>query len=132
LPHQPQRAKALERELARIDRVRDVLELAFPFPSHWVERIADDTLVCRCEEIGAGQARQAVDDFALVEINRLKAVSRIGMGRCQGRVCGAAAAELVAAVAGRNIDAVGRLRAQAPVKPLPLDLAHDGGLEAAE
>jgi NADPH-dependent 2,4-dienoyl-CoA reductase/sulfur reductase-like enzyme len=132
LPHQPERAKALERELARIGRVRDVLELAFPFPSHWVERMADDTLVCRCEEIDAGEARQMVRDFVLVEINRLKAVSRIGMGRCQGRVCGAAAAELVAGVTEQNIDAVGRLRAQAPVKPLPLCLAPDARWEAAE
>ena len=68
----------------------------------------------------------------IAEINRLKAVSRIGMGRCQGRVCAAAAAELLAAASGRNIAAVGRLRAQPPVKPLPIGLVQHDGREAAE
>ncbi|UFZ07763.1 NAD(P)/FAD-dependent oxidoreductase [Bradyrhizobium ontarionense] len=120
LPHDSSRAAVLERELQRIDRLRDVLEAAFPYPSHWGGDIADDTLLCRCEEISAGEARRAVSDFSLTEINRLKAVTRIGMGRCQGRMCGAAAAELLAAQTRRDIGAVGRLRAQAPIKPIPL------------
>ncbi|CCD84116.1 oxidoreductase (Pyridine nucleotide-disulphide subunit) [Bradyrhizobium sp. ORS 285] len=120
LPHDAARATALEHTLARIDRLRDALEAAFPFPAHWADGIADDTLLCRCEEISAGEARRAIDDFALTEMNRLKAVTRIGMGRCQGRMCGAAAAELLAAQARRDIGAVGRLRAQAPIKPIPL------------
>jgi NADPH-dependent 2,4-dienoyl-CoA reductase/sulfur reductase-like enzyme len=123
LPYDAARAAALGRMLQRIDRLRDVLEAAFPYPAHWADEIADDTLLCRCEEISAGAARQTIGDFALVELNRLKAVSRIGMGRCQGRVCGAAAAELLAGETGRDIGAVGRLRAQAPIKPLPFALA---------
>ncbi|WP_315787550.1 MULTISPECIES: NAD(P)/FAD-dependent oxidoreductase [unclassified Bradyrhizobium] len=120
LPHEAARAAALEHTLARIDRLRDALEAAFPFPAHWADGIADDTLLCRCEDISAGEARRAIDDFALTEMNRLKAVTRIGMGRCQGRMCGVAAAELLAAQANRDIGAVGRLRAQAPIKPIPL------------
>ncbi|MFN5411134.1 (2Fe-2S)-binding protein, partial [Bradyrhizobium sp.] len=77
-------------------------------------------LLCRCEEISAGDARRAIAQFSLTEMNRLKAVTRIGMGRCQGRMCGAAAAELLAAQTRRDIGAVGRLRAQAPIKPIPL------------
>ena len=83
-------------------------------PDGWTDWLRPDTLLCRCEEISAGEARQAIKDFALRELNRLKAVSRIGMGRCQGRVCGAAAAELLANETGRDIGAVGRLRALAP------------------
>ncbi|MGJ4928990.1 FAD-dependent oxidoreductase [Bradyrhizobium sp. HKCCYLS2038] len=114
------RAASLERTLARIDRLRVALEAAFPYPAHWADDIADDTLLCRCEEISAGDARRAIADFALTEINRLKAVTRVGMGRCQGRMCGAAAAELLAAQARHDIGAVGRLRSQAPIKPIPL------------
>ncbi len=53
-----------------------------------------------------------------IEANRAKAFSRVGMGRCQGRYCGEAAAEVIAAASGVATEAVGRLRAQAPVKPL--------------
>lgn len=40
------------------------------------------------------------------------------MGRCQGRFCGLPAAELIAAELNMPLDQVGRLRAQAPAKPL--------------
>lgn len=123
LPYAPQRAAVLDAERARIDRFRDVLEAAFPYPANWAAGIADDTPLCRCEEIRTGEAREAIDRFDIVEINRLKAVSRVGMGRCQGRICAGAAAELLAAQAGRSLDSVGRLRAQAPLKPVPLALA---------
>ncbi len=134
LAHAPERAVAIERALSRIGRFRNVLESAFPFPAHWAKDIADETPVCRCEEISAGEVRRAVGNFEISELNRLKAVSRIGMGRCQGRICGSVAAEILAGETGRGIDAVGRLRSQAPVKPIPLALtmAATGGAEAAE
>jgi len=53
----------------------------------------------------------------------LKALTRVGMGRCQGRMCGAAAAELLSAETGKPIAEVGRLRGQAPIKPVPLSIA---------
>ena len=42
------------------------------------------------------------------------------MGRCQGRFCGPAAAEILAAARGVPLEAVGRLRGAAPVKPLTM------------
>ena len=44
------------------------------------------------------------------------------MGRCQGRYCGNAAAEIIAQTANIPLEQVGRLRGQAPVKPLPIDI----------
>jgi NADPH-dependent 2,4-dienoyl-CoA reductase/sulfur reductase-like enzyme len=122
LPHRPERAAALESELSRIGRFRELLEAAFPFPAHWIAGLADETLLCRCEEISVGEVRRAIGQFDIGEINRLKAVSRIGMGRCQGRICSSAATELLSRETSRDLDAVGRLRAQAPVKPIPLTL----------
>jgi len=51
-------------------------------------------------------------------MNRLKAITRCGMGRCQGRICGGTAAEILARSSGRRIEEVGQPRAQAPLKPL--------------
>lgn len=122
LPFDKARAAALEGDLARIGRLRSVLEAAFPFPAQWAEAIDDATPLCRCEEITAGSVRDAAAHFDISEINRLKAVSRVGMGRCQGRICASASAEVLAAVNAKPIEAVGRLRVQAPVKPIPLAL----------
>jgi hydrogen cyanide synthase HcnB len=113
------RAQQLERQLTRNAQFRRGLERAFPFPADWAAQASDELVVCRCEEISAGELRQVVRDAGAVEINRLKALSRVGMGRCQGRMCGAAAAEILAHATGQPIELVGRLRGQAPIKPLP-------------
>jgi hydrogen cyanide synthase HcnB len=56
-------------------------------------------------------------------MNRLKAYSRLGMGRCQGRMCASAGAELLSHWRGVELGTVGRLRGQAPVKPIPVAAA---------
>lgn len=111
----------LQQQLARISRFRQGLETAFPFPEDWAINTPDETLICRCEEISAGEIRAVVDNGHW-EINRVKAMCRVGMGRCQGRMCGSAAAEIVAQRSARPLESVGRLRAQAPIKPLPFGL----------
>ncbi len=118
--HDAARARVLEARLAANSRVRTALELAFPFPEDWAASIADDTVLCRCEEVTAGTLRQAVRDTDAQELNRVKALTRVGMGRCQGRMCGAAAAEVLAHACGRSPADVGRLRNQPPVKPVPV------------
>ncbi len=114
----PRRAALLEQQLAGIQRFRHGLETAFPFPAQWAAQAPDNLILCRCEEISVGDVRAVVDEGHW-EINRVKAHCRVGMGRCQGRMCGLAAAEIVAERSGRGIENVGRLRGQAPIKPLP-------------
>jgi len=112
------RPAVLEQQLAGIQRFRHGLETAFPFPEQWAAQAPDALMVCRCEEVSAGEIRAVVDEGHW-ELNRVKAHCRVGMGRCQGRMCGLAAAEIVAERSGRGIEQVGRLRGQAPIKPLP-------------
>lgn len=117
-PADPARMAALRRRLARFDRFRQGLEAAFPYPAAQAAAVPDDTIVCRCEVVRAGELRAAAADWDIVEMNRLKALTRCGMGRCQGRLCGGPAAEILAAATGRPVETVGRLRAQPPLKPL--------------
>ena len=113
------RCEALEKQLAATADFRVSLERAFPFPQDWAADAPDDLVICRCEDITAGQLRQCVADTGAHEMNRLKAFTRVGMGRCQGRTCGVAAAEILARACGVSPATVGRLRGQAPIKPLP-------------
>lgn len=117
----PQRCTRLEQSLERIGDFRQGLERAFAFPEDWADHATDDLVICRCEEVSAGDIRRAVGEGHW-EINRVKAHCRVGMGRCQGRMCGAAAAEIIASESGRPLCGIGRLRAQAPVKPVPFGL----------
>ena len=113
-------AAGLRRTLARMDRFRHGLVQAFPWPQAQAAALPDDTIVCRCEAVTAGELRRCVVEMDSREVNRAKAFSRVGMGRCQGRFCGHASAEIVAHACGIPVEQVGRLRTQAPVKPLSM------------
>ena len=102
-----------------MERFRTCLETAFPWPARLAAALPDDTLVCRCEAITAGELRRTATAQGAPEVNRAKAFSRVGMGRCQGRYCGLAGAEVLAAALAVPVERVGRLRGQGPVKPLP-------------
>jgi NADPH-dependent 2,4-dienoyl-CoA reductase/sulfur reductase-like enzyme len=114
------RLAALERGLRRIADFRVALETAFPFPAELAATMPDETILCRCEGLTAGAFRAAARGPEASEINRAKAFSRCGMGRCQGRVCGPAANLVLAAMANLPPERIGRLRSQPPVKPIPM------------
>jgi NADPH-dependent 2,4-dienoyl-CoA reductase/sulfur reductase-like enzyme len=120
---QPVSSEALAQKrcaLAAMEQFSRGLHQAFPWPAAQAERLPDGAIVCRCEMITAGELREAVREKGASEVNRAKAFSRVGMGRCQGRYCSQAGAEVIAAAAGVPVERVGRQRGQAPVKPLPM------------
>lgn len=119
-PQAPGDMDDLRARLATMDRFRRGLLQAFPWPHQMASSLPDGAIVCRCESVSAGDLRLAVRELGAKEINRAKALCRVGMGRCQGRYCAHAAAEVVADVGHVAIEDVGRLRAQGPVKPLPI------------
>ncbi len=116
------RAEALDRALRQITGTRAALDAAFPFPADIAAAMSDETILCRCEGVTAGEFRQAARALDADEINRAKAFSRCGMGRCQGRICGPSAAVVLAAALGASPEKIGRLRGQPPVKPIPMAL----------
>jgi NADPH-dependent 2,4-dienoyl-CoA reductase/sulfur reductase-like enzyme len=79
----------------------------------------DQTLVCRCEEVTAGEIRAELAN-GCAGPNQLKTFLRCGMGPCQGRLCGLTVTELVAEAQGTPAAAAGYFRLRPPVKPLPL------------
>jgi NADPH-dependent 2,4-dienoyl-CoA reductase/sulfur reductase-like enzyme len=117
----PDRAsiRVLLRRHARIKRFADGIWRAFPWPADLCSTTTGDTILCRCEEVTAGDFRRTVAETDAPELNRAKAICRAGMGRCQGRYCSLAAAEIMADEKGCESSEVGRLRPQAPIKPLP-------------
>jgi Fe-S-cluster-containing hydrogenase component 2/thioredoxin reductase/bacterioferritin-associated ferredoxin len=53
---------------------------------HNVERLSDDTVVCRCERVTAGEIR-ALMRRGYRDVNEIKAVTRAGMGSCGSKTC---------------------------------------------
>jgi NADPH-dependent 2,4-dienoyl-CoA reductase/sulfur reductase-like enzyme len=115
---------AQRRKLQRLYHFQQAMARAFTWPHHTMTSLPDAVVICRCENVTAGDIRQSLRlPLGVADVNRVKAATRCGMGRCQGRVCGAAAAEMTAALLGRTHMPLDRLRAQPPVKPLRVAVA---------
>jgi bacterioferritin-associated ferredoxin len=112
------RAAPLRRALARQLAIRPFLDVMYR-PPRWIVQPADDTIVCRCEEVTAGRVREMAR-LGCVGPNQTKFFSRCGMGPCQGRVCGTVVTQMLAAELGKTPGEIGAYRIRAPLKPIPL------------
>lgn len=98
----------------------------------------DDTILCRCEEVTLADIRRAVS-MGGDSANEVKAMTRCGMGDCQGRMCGQLVAYCVARETGRPVEEVGVFRPRPPIFPVPVaalgrqaeEFENAPGMEAA-
>ncbi|HTI78856.1 MAG TPA: FAD-dependent oxidoreductase [Acetobacteraceae bacterium] len=79
--------------LAKARRFQDALWTLFQPIRLRPGSVADETIICRCEEVTAGRLRRELAN-GLTSIAALKKATRAGMGRCQGRFCAATIARL--------------------------------------
>lgn len=79
----------------------------------------DTTILCRCENITVGSVRNVVSE-GVTDLNEVKIITRCGMGSCQGRMCGPALGEIVAAELNCSPPNAGLLTIRPPLKQIPL------------
>jgi len=113
-----QLAKGSFQALRCVLRIRPFLDALYR-PKHQNRVPADDVIVCRCEEITAGDLRRIVE-LGCLGPNQAKSFSRCGMGPCQGRQCGLSVTEIIADQRGVSPTPVGYYRIRPPIKPLTL------------
>ncbi|WP_246842807.1 FAD/NAD(P)-binding oxidoreductase [Allokutzneria sp. NRRL B-24872] len=101
----------------------EALARAHPVRPGWRSWLTPNTIICRCERVVHDTLRQAVDLRGAADSRTLKLTSRVGLGRCQGRMCGRAVAELT------GIPDVVRRPIAAPVRlgELSKENRHDPG-----
>jgi NADPH-dependent 2,4-dienoyl-CoA reductase/sulfur reductase-like enzyme len=93
---QVERAKRLMHKRARHRRFAAALEKTFTLRDDLRRLPQDPTLLCRCEDVSVGAAKNCAN------WREAKLYTRCGMGPCQGRICGAAAQFLF----GWNIESI--------------------------
>jgi NADPH-dependent 2,4-dienoyl-CoA reductase/sulfur reductase-like enzyme len=98
-------ATAVLREVTRGREMAAALAQAFRLRSEVLNLAQPDTIICRCEDV-----RERDVDRSL-GWRELKLLTRVGMGPCQGRVCGAA----MSARFG-----IGPEDSRAPIFPVPV------------
>lgn len=124
-PEQAQSLAGPERKrLTQVRSARPFLDALYP-PQRAYLAPADETIVCRCEDVTAGAIRQYAA-LGCQGPNQTKAYGRCGMGPCQGRQCGLSVTRLLADAHGVSPAEVGYYRIRPPLKPITLgDLANE-------
>jgi NADPH-dependent 2,4-dienoyl-CoA reductase/sulfur reductase-like enzyme len=107
------------------------LKRYFPPTAYFQLPLDDSTIVCRCEEITAGEIRK-VAALGCVGPNQAKAFTRCGMGPCMGRKCAATVSQLIAQVRGLPVAEVGHYRIRPPIRPLTVGQLADMSIAGEE
>lgn len=121
------RAEPLRRNLARKERFRTALQRLHTVGPGIYELATPDTVVCRCEELTAGELDRAI--ASSTDLNAVKALTRAAMGMCQGRSC---QRHLAAAIARRHGGTIGELPVatpRMPVRPVAIAAVADASIE---
>lgn len=113
-----QQAESLRAALESNLRIRPFLDALYQ-PKEENRIPADDVMVCRCEEVTAGDLRGFVA-LGCAGPNQAKSFGRCGMGPCQGRLCGLTVTEVIAKARGVSASEVGYYRIRPPIKPITL------------
>jgi thioredoxin reductase len=113
--------RAWDRRRRRLRSFAKAMHEAYPVTGGWIDRVTPETIICRCEEVSNAQLRRVAEDDATSAPRSAKLLARVGMGWCQGRICGYAAACMVARYGGSEF-APGQLAERPVASPITLDL----------
>lgn len=119
----------IEQALTRARRPARILRDLTTIRPGLFELITDDTIVCRCEDVRAGDVFAAAKRWE-PGLRGVKLWTRAGMGMCQSRICGHLMSGLIARSKRIPIDSVPLDTPRPPVKPVPLAAMaapRDGG-----
>ena len=99
--------------------IRPFLDALFRPPTVMLRHPSDTEVLCRCEEVTAGDVRRAVG-AGHRSPNAVKFFTRCGMGPCQGRQCAESVAQLIASETGQAPGDVEPYRVRTPLKPITI------------
>lgn len=98
---------------------------AHPVPAAWEEWMTHDTTLCRCEEVEWHEVCEAREELDAQDPRTLKGVTRVGMGYCQGRICGFAAQCLAGREPGAQLAAARQVARRPLTMPIELGALAD-------
>jgi NADPH-dependent 2,4-dienoyl-CoA reductase/sulfur reductase-like enzyme len=109
------------RQLESMGKFRRAMDRIYRIHPDLYANMTDETIVCRCESITAGEIRQAVREGTM-NLNDIKKRTRSGMGYCQGTNCQPAIAAMLAREFGADPAEIKIQTTRPPARPIPLNL----------
>jgi len=85
------------------------------------QAVADDLVICRCEEITRAEIKEAIRN-GMRTLNGVKRITRAGMGLCQGQTCQRLVAQILSEELGISAAEIDPTTARGPVRPLRLEV----------
>jgi bacterioferritin-associated ferredoxin len=113
-------------ELAKHQHVRPFLDKLFQPSKKWLIPENDKTIACRCEEVKVREIRETVR-LGIKDPDRLKSMTRCGMGYCQARMCGLTVSEIIADEKKVSPEEIGYFKVRSPI--IPITLGQVAGLD---
>jgi thioredoxin reductase len=122
-----------QRELRRHQRFQRHLWHLHDVAPRTSRGLPGETVLCRCEEVTLSHALDGYTENP-GHVGTLKRGTRLGMGRCQGRYCGPAAARLIAERTGEDLTDRSFFAPRVPIKPVSIAaiLAAEEALDAGD
>lgn len=88
-------------------------------PEEAITSIPEETVICRCEDVRMGDIKKAILN-GHTTTGAIKKATRIGMGACQGRICGPVLYDIVSAFTKISPNDIPLLSVRPPVKPVSI------------
>jgi len=111
-------SKSSKKKIARLTDFRHAFDQFSELKTGLLELPNADTIICRCENVRLETVQSAIDE-GVTDMVTLKMTTRIGMGDCQGRMCGSYCRDLLKNKTGRESEEIGFLKPRFPLSPIP-------------
>ena len=109
------------KQLEAMGKFRHAMDRIYRIYPDLYANVTDDTIVCRCESITAGEIRQAIREGTM-NLNDIKKRTRSGMGYCQGTNCQPAITAILAREFEADPAGIKMVTTRPPARPIPLKL----------
>lgn len=109
------------KQLESMTRFRDAMDRLYRIYPDLYASVTDDTIVCRCESVTAGEIRKAARE-GTKNLNDIKKRTRCGMGYCQGANCHPTVSAMLAREFDVDPAAIKMTTTRPPARPIPLNL----------
>lgn len=83
-----------------------------------------DVIVCRCSDITLDQVRDMIIS-GVTDIQEIKRITRLGMGRCQGKTCMPIVMREISIITGKSMEEIAPSTFRPPVRGIKLGAIAD-------
>ncbi|HIJ55458.1 MAG TPA: FAD-dependent oxidoreductase [Deltaproteobacteria bacterium] len=121
-------ARPVRKKLSALRKFRHAMDRIYMIEPDLYSDISDDTIICRCEGVTAGEIRDSIRKGTL-NPNDIKKRTRAGMGYCQGTNCFPTIAMILMNEFDVVPEALPWMTTRPPARPIPLSLLVTPGVQ---